>query len=145
MSGKSKIILVVVISIIGALGLAYYGIMQIDFVGYKDPKVVAENMKRWEKMILSAEYRNGTDYCKVNLLDSVNIEVSVGDKFGGTFLYEKYKIEGDTIVVIGGIKHASKYLNSDKFLIKDSKLLFKLGNKGAYDTMDIVVDKRGIR
>ena len=33
------------------------------------------------------------------------------------------------------IKHANKYFNSDKLLIKESKLLFKFNNTGSFDTI----------
>ena len=122
------------IVVCGIVGLAYYSFTQIDFIGHKDPKSVEENLKRWNNTILSAEYRNGTDYCEVNLLDSLNIEINVGDKSGGSILNEEYRIVEDTIIVIGGIKHANKYLNSNKFLIKSGKLLFKVDNSGSFDT-----------
>jgi hypothetical protein len=109
--------------------------MQIDFIGQKDPKIVEENLKRWKNTLLSAEYRNGTDYCELDLLDSVNIEINVGDKTGGVILNEEYKILNDTIVVIGGITNANKYLTSDKFLIKEKKLLFKIDSHGIFDTL----------
>jgi hypothetical protein len=54
--------------------------MQIDFIVQKGPKIVEENLKRWNNTLLSAEYRNGTDFCKVEILDSINIEINVGDK-----------------------------------------------------------------
>jgi hypothetical protein len=122
----------------GVIGIAYYtfmAFMQIDFIGQKDPKIVEENLKRWKNTLLSAEYRNGTDYCELDLLDSVNIEINVGDKSGGVILNEEYKILNDTIVVIGGITNANKYLTSDKFLIKEKKLLFKIDSHGIFDTL----------
>jgi hypothetical protein len=122
----------------GVIGIAYYtfmAFMQIDFIGQKDPKIVEENLKRWKNTLLSAEYRNGTDYCELDLLDSVNIEINVGDKTGGVILNEEYKILNDTIVVIGGITNANKYLTSDKFLIKEKKLLFKIDSHGIFDTL----------
>ncbi len=136
-----KIILIVGILFCGILGIAYYTFMQIDYIGHKDPKIVEENLKRWDNTLLSAEYRTGTDYCKVELLDSVNIIINVGDKYGGTILNEEYKILNDTIVVIGKIDHARKYLNSNKFLIQGNKLLFKLNPYGLYDTITAMTIK----
>ncbi|MCC6700761.1 MAG: hypothetical protein IT221_04510 [Fluviicola sp.] len=129
-----KPILIVGVLIFGIFGIAYFAFLQIDFIGQKDPKIVKENLKRWNNTLLSAEYRNGSDFCKVDLLDSVTIEINVGDKTGSTILTEKYKLNHDTIIVIGGVKHASKYLNSNKFLIQENKLLFKLAPNGLFDT-----------
>ena len=75
-----KKILISGVLIIGILGIAYYAFMQIDFIGQKDPKIVEENLKRWNNTLLSAEYRNGTDFCKVEILDSINIEINVGKR-----------------------------------------------------------------
>ena len=121
--------------IIGILGIAYYAFMQIDFIGQKDPKIVEENLKRWNNTLLSAEYRNGTDFCKVEILDSINIEINVGNKYGQIILNQEYKMSNDTIVVIGGTKHASKYLNSDKFLIQKNNLLFNIDSRGNFDSV----------
>lgn len=129
-----KMILTVGVLICGTLGVAYYAFMQIDFIGQKDPKIVEENLKRWDNTLLSAEFSNGTDYCKVDLLDSVNIEINVGDNSSFIILNEEYYMLNDTIVVTGGIEHAKQYLNTNKFLIKDDKLLFKLDPYGSYDT-----------
>ena len=133
-----RLILLTTGIVCGVIGIAYYtfmAFMQIDFIGQKDPKIVEENLKRWKNTLLSAEYRNGTDYCELDLLDSVNIEINVGDKSGGVILNEEYKILNDTIVVIGGITNANKYLTSDKFLIKEKKLLFKIDSHGIFDTL----------
>jgi hypothetical protein len=136
-----KIILIVGVLICGILGIAYYAFLQIDFIGQKDPNIVEENLKRWNNTLLSAEYRNGTDYCQVDLLDSVNVEINIGGKSGGVILNEEYKIFNDTIVVTGGVEHARKYLNSNKFIIKDNKLLFKLDPYGSYDTITTMTIK----
>ncbi len=133
-----KIIFIVGVSICGILAIAWQSLVQIDFVGKKDPKIVEETLKRWNNILFSAEFREGLDYCMINLLDSTKIEISVGDESGGTFLNEEYEILEDTIVVIGGIKHASKYLKSNKFLIQDSKLLFKIDSTGNFDTTTVM-------
>ncbi len=92
------------------------------------------NLKRWNTTLLSTKFKNGTDYCKVDLLDWINIKINVGDKKGGAIKNEKYKISYDTILVIGGVKYANKYLSSDKFLIQKNKLLFKVYTNGLLDT-----------
>ena len=119
----------------GILGIVYYAFLNLDFIGKKDPKIAEENRQRWENMLLFAEYRNGTDYCVIEVLDSSNIDISVGDKSGGTILNKKYKLSNDSVIVMGGIGHAGKYLNSDKFLIRGNKLMFKLDSQGEFDTV----------
>lgn len=136
-----KIIMIVGVFICVIMAIAYYAFIQIDFFGQKDPKIIEENLNRWHNTLLSAEYRNGTDYCKVDLLDSVNIEINVGDKTGGTILTEEYKLLNDTIVVIEKIDFAKKYLNCYKFLIQNNKLLFKLNPYGSYDTITTMTIK----
>jgi hypothetical protein len=54
---------------------------------------------------------------------------------GQIILNQEYKISNDTIVVIGGTKHASKYLNSDKFLIQKNNLLFNIDSRGNFDSV----------
>jgi hypothetical protein len=134
MNRTLKISALIGIFIFGAIGILYYFFVNTDYIGEKDHKIVEANLKRWNTTLLSAEFKNGTDYCKVDLLDSINIEINVGDKKGGTIINEKYKISHDTIIVIGGVKHANKYLNSDKFLIQKNKLLFKVNTNGLFDT-----------
>lgn len=126
------------ISIGGILGILYYAFTQIDFIGHKDSKVVAENVKRWNNTLLSAEYRNGTDYCNVDLLDSVNIQINTGNNSTGIILDKEYKISGDTILVIGLIDDAGKYINSDKFLIRKDKLLYKIDSHGNFDSIQVM-------
>jgi hypothetical protein len=138
--------MVKIISVIGVLScilisIVYFNLLHIDFIGDKDPKTVEENVKRWTNTILCAEYINGTDYCKVNLLDAINIEINVGDKYGGVILNEQYKIIKDTIEVITGVKYASKYLSSNQFIIQNTKLLFKANNKYALDTLQAMTIK----
>jgi len=133
-----NILFIIGVIIFGIGTVAYFGFLQIDFIGHKDPKSVEENLKRWNNTLLSADFRDGTDYCKVDLLDSTKIEINVGDKFGGTILNQEYKLSEDTIIVIGGIKHASEYLNSEKFLIQNNKLLFKINKAGSFDTATVM-------
>jgi hypothetical protein len=129
-------LLIIVVTIIGGLiGLAYYSFMQIDFIGHKDPKVVKANLERWDKMLLEAEYRDGTNYCKINLLDSVNIEINVGDAAGGTIMTKVYKLSGDTIIIMGEIKHTDKYINSSEMIIQNDKILYLKDNIGYFDTI----------
>lgn len=136
-----KTILIVSIVIGGILGILYYIYTQIDFIGHKDPKIIAENVKRWNNTILSAEYRNGTDYCNVDLLDSVNIQINTGNSSSGVILDKEYKISGDTIIIVGGIEDAAKYINSDKFLIQKNKLLYKIKSPGNFDTIQAMTIK----
>lgn len=67
-------------------------------------------------------------------MDSINIEINVGDQTGGIVTNKNYKILNDTIEVIGGLEQAWQYLNTNKFLIHQNKLLFKLNLDGSYDT-----------
>jgi hypothetical protein len=131
-----KIILLIGIIILGIIGISYYCILKIDFIGQKDPKIVEANLKRFNKTLLSAEYREGTNYCRVELLDSINIEINVGDKSGSTIINEEYRIYNDTIIVIGGIKHFS-----NKFLIQKNKLLYKIDKNGSLDLNTVMTIK----
>ena len=123
--------------------MGYYGLLLIDYVEH-NPKITEESIDRWNKTIFSAEYSNGENYCKVDLLDTTKIEISVGNKLDATILNEEYKLVKDTIIVIGGIKQAGKYLNSNKFLLKGNKLLYKIDPAGCFDTtafMTVKVNK----
>ena len=134
MNRTNKRIIITILVIAGLIGILYYGLLQIDFIGYKDPKIMEENRQRWDKMLLSAEYRKGADYCEIKILDSTNIEINIGDSAGGIILTEKYNLHGDTIVVLGGIKHANKYMNSDRLVIYGNKILYLLDSLGRFDT-----------
>lgn len=136
-----KTVLIAGISIGGILGILYYIYTQIDFIGHKDPKVVAENMRRLNNTLLSAEYRNGTDYCKIDLLDSVNIQINTGNNSSGVIVDKEYKLSGDTIIIVGGIEDAAKFLNSDKLLIRKNKLLYKIDAHGDFDTIQAMTIK----
>lgn len=70
-------------------------------------------------MLLSAEYRNGTDHYKIDLLDSVNIQISTGDYSSYVILDKEYKLSGDTIIIVGGVEGTAKFLSSDWLLIKE--------------------------
>ena len=135
MNKTLKILIIAIVLSVGLIGLAFYSFLQLDFIGSKDPKVVKANIERWDKMLLEAEYRNGTDYCKINLLDSVNIEINVGDAVGGVILTEKYYLSDDTIIIIDGIKHADKYINSSKMIIQNDRILYLIDDKGNFDTI----------
>lgn len=135
MKNSIKIFLISAIIIGGISGILYYTFTQIDFIGHKYPKVVAENVKRLDKTLLSAEYRNGKEYCIVNILDSVKIQIIVGDNASLMVLDKKYKSSGDTLFVVGGNKGADKYINSDQFLIHNNKLLYKTDSHGHFDTI----------
>lgn len=129
-----KILIILIAVICGLIGLAYFSFLQIDFIGQKDPEGVKANLERWDKMLLEAEYRNGTDFCNIKLLDSLNIEINVGDAAGGTIMTEDYKLSGDTIIIIHGIKHADKYINSSKMIIQNDRILYLIDNNGNFDT-----------
>lgn len=136
-----KTVLIVSVSICGILGILYYAFTQIDFIGHKDPKVVADNVKLWNNTLLSAEYRNGTDYCNVNLLDSINIQINTGNNSTGIILEKEYKVSGDTILVRGLVDDGGKYINSDKLLIRNNKLLYKIDSHGNYDSIKAMTIK----
>jgi len=136
--------MIILLVIVVLLGVLFYSFLQFDFVGHKDPKIIEENLKRWNNMLLSAEYRNGTDYCTIELLDSVNIDISVGDKTGGVYLNERYQLSGDTIFVQEEIAPEREYLKFNKFLIDGDRVYFLLDSNGNFDTtksMDVSVSR----
>lgn len=133
----------------GFVIMLYYKLSQGDFVSQKKPKVIEETKQR-DRILLSAAYKKDADYCKVDLVDSVNIAISVADSIGEVVLMKTYRITGDTIIILGGISSISKYINpekfliSEKFLIKGKKIFYLLNRKGEYDstrTMDIAFNK----
>lgn len=129
------ILLITAIAIIGGfLGLFYYSFTQIDFIGSKDPKVVKANVERWDKMLLKAEYRSGTDYFKISLLDSATIEINAGNASRGTILTKQYTLSGDTIILIDGIKNAGEFLSSSEMLIQNDRVLYFKDSDGNFDT-----------
>lgn len=130
-----KTLLIVSVILFGIFGILYYAYTQIDFIGHKDPKIVAENVKRWNNTLLSAEYRNGMDHCNVDLLDSVNIQINTGNSSSGIILDKEYKISGDTILIVGGMEDGAKYINTDKFVIRKNKLFYKIDSHGNFDTI----------
>jgi hypothetical protein len=129
-----KALTIVVIAIAICFALLYYAFLHIDFIGHKDPKIAAENVERWNNMLLSAAYRQETDYCKVDLIDSTKMEINVGDKTGGTFVTVDYTISGDTIINLDGIAHVTQYLNSDRFIIDSNRIFYRLDKIGKFDT-----------
>jgi hypothetical protein len=144
MSKSYRVLIFGVLSVVALLGFAYYGFRNIDFIGHKDPEIVKANLERWDKMLLKAEFRNGTDYCEINLLDSINIEINVGDSAGGTFITENYKLASDTIIILNGIKHVDKYINSSEMLIQNDRILYlkdSVGNFDSTQTMEVKFNK----
>jgi hypothetical protein len=136
-----KVLLGLIIFIIVLLGFAYYSLTHIDFIGKKDPEAASETVKRWNSILLTAEYRNGTDYCELNLLDSANLEINIGDSYGGSIVNKQYLIIKDTIKVIGGLSEIEKYNIVDNLLIRGNKLLFRLSPNQNYDTTVTMVIK----
>ncbi|CAD0005588.1 MULTISPECIES: hypothetical protein [Flavobacterium] len=124
-------------------GAFYIFFINIDFVGHKDPKTVKENLKRENNKILSAEYRNGTDYCKIDLLDKANIEINVGNSKTGIILNEKYHISGDTIIIEKNSNEfinedLKEYMNTDKFIIADKQILFEVDKNNQYNKSKVM-------
>jgi hypothetical protein len=128
-----KLLFVVTALVCGTLALGYYSFLGIQFIEH-NPQITLENEKHADSKIFSAEYKEGRDYFKVYLTDSVNIQIYIGDQKGDTVINERYRLVNDTIVVVGGIKIANKYFNSDKFIIKDKKVLYRLDNSRFFDT-----------
>ncbi len=116
------------------LGIAYYLFLQIDLVGYRDPQAVAESQRRMNNILLSAEFRKGTDYCNIELLDSSSIQINAGDSAGSSIITKPYTINGDTIIVLEGIEHVEKYMNTHKLIIRNDKILYLLNSLRNYDT-----------
>ena len=133
MNKGTKILITIIITIGGLIGLTYYNLTHIDFIGQKDPEVVRSNLERWEKILLEAEYRDGPDYCKIILLDSVNIEINVGDASVWIIVTETYKLVGDTIIIVDGIKQVDKYLNSPEMIIQNDRILYLKDSTGNFD------------
>jgi len=148
-----KRIITVGITVVGIfllfIGAFYLFFINIDFVGQKDPKTVKENLKKENNKILSAEYRNGTDYFKIDLLDKTTIEINVGNSKKGLVLNEKYHISGDTIIIE---KDSNKFINDDlkeysttnKFIIVANHIVFEVDANNEYNkskVMDIKFNK----
>ncbi|HWZ23043.1 MAG TPA: hypothetical protein VNW06_10340 [Cytophagaceae bacterium] len=134
----------------GFIVMLYYNLSKGDFVEKKKPPVVIEASKHRDNMLLSAEYKNGTDFCKIDLLDSVNIEIGVSDSSGHVALLQTYRMAGDTIFVLGKISNVGKYITSgdyivsNKLLIKGTKMLGLVKEGGGLDsirTLDIKFNK----
>ena len=134
MNKRLKILIIVITIIGGIVGFVYYSFTQIDFIGHKDPEVVKANLERWDKMLLEAEYRNGTDYCNIKILDSINIEINTGNAVGGTIITKDYKLSGDTIIIIDGIKHLENYINSTEMIINHDQIGYLKNINGEFDT-----------
>jgi hypothetical protein len=134
-----KLLLISGLVMAGLFAMAFYFFLQIDFIGEKDPAIQEANRQRWKNMLLSAEYRNGTDYCVVEVEDSVNMFISAGDKAGGIMLTPKYRVSGDTIIMAEGTTlHAGKHLNSDRLLVKGDKLLYLTDRNGNFDSSRVM-------
>lgn len=144
MNYSLKLLLIVSTVICILMAFAYFYFTNIDFVGNKNPKIIKENLNRNKNMILEASYRNGTDYCRINLLDSINIEINTGNKFGSVILNETYTSIGDTIIINGAIEDLKKYSIQNKLLIQKKKILFRLDSLGKYDStisMNVIFKK----
>ncbi|WP_027420344.1 hypothetical protein [Crocinitomix catalasitica] len=135
MNKRLKTLIIVITIIGGIVGFVYYSFTQIDFIGHKDPEVVKANLERWDKMLLEAEYRNGTDYCNIKILDSINIEINTGNAVGGTIITKDYKLSGDTIIIIDGIKHLENYINSTEMIINHNQVVYLKNINGEFDTI----------
>ncbi len=134
MKKTSKILAVYAIILLTTIGSLYYSFCTIDFIGHKDPKVIAANNERQEKMLLEAEYKEFTDRCNLKLLDSVEAEISIWDSYGGTIDYTGYTINNDTLI-LDNISSFKKTLNSKKMIIKEDRILYrKYDNSDIFDT-----------
>ena len=134
MNKLSKVFLGFFVLIIVLLVYFYYSLTHIDFMGKRDPEAVEASFRRLNGILLSAEYRKGTDYCEVSLLDSINIEINVGDSYGGSILNKEYKINKDTIEIIGGVTEIEKFKVSSKLFVQKDKIFYRLGENNIYDT-----------
>ena len=47
---------------------------------------------------------------------------------------EKYRMSGDTIIIIEGLKHADKYINSAEMVIQGNQILYLKDKSGGFDT-----------
>ena len=131
---KSNIFLGLFILIVVVLGYLYYTLTHIDFMGEREPDAVEASFKRLNGILFSAEYRKGTDYCEVSLLDSINIEINVGDSYGGSILNKEYKIIKDTIEIIGGVTEIKKFKFSSKLFVQKDNVFYRLVENDIYDT-----------
>ena len=131
---KSNIFLGLFILIVVVLGYLYYTLNHIDFMGEREPDAVEASFKRLNGILFSAEYRKGTDYCEVSLLDSINIEINVGDSYGGSILNKEYKIIKDTIEIMGGVTEIKKFKFSSKLFVQKDNVFYRLVENDIYDT-----------
>jgi hypothetical protein len=134
MSKSLKIFLGIFVLIVILIGYFYYSLTHIGFMGNRDPEAVEASNKRLNGILLSAEYRKGTDYCEINLLDSINIEIIIGDSYGGSILNKEYAINKDTIKIIGGVTEIDKYNFSDRLVVLNDKIFYKIESNKKLDT-----------
>jgi hypothetical protein len=139
-----RVLAFVSIAVAGFIVMLYYNLSKGDFVEKEKPPVVIEASKHRDNMLLSAEYKNGTDFCKIDLLDSINIEIGVSDSSGQVALLQTYRMAGDTIIVLGKISNVGKYITSgdyivsDKLLIKGPKMLGLVDRFGYLDSIRVL-------
>jgi hypothetical protein len=137
----SKVLITLTLIIIGFLFLIIYSFLHSYSVGHNDPVAVEASKQYFENIQLSAEYRNGTDYFTIDLLDSNSIKIGAGDRFGGVIIEPQYSIAGDTISVLEDNRPINKYINSDMFLIKGNKVYYILDNHKHFDTTQYMIVK----
>ncbi len=127
-------------------GGAYLVFVNIDFVGKKDPKTVEANVKREKSKLLSAEFRDGTDYCEINLMNKQTIEISTGNNATGIVIFERYHVSGDTIIIEKdpnkfADEDLREYINTYKFLIAGNQIFFELNADKQYNKSKAMVIK----
>lgn len=137
----NKVLTTLTLIIVGFLFLIIYSFLHSYSVGHNDPVAAEASKQYFDSILLSAEYRNGTDYFTIDLLDSNSIKIGAGDRFGGVIIEPQYRIAGDTITVLEDNRPINKYINSDKFLIEENKVYYILDNHKQFDTTQYMIVK----
>jgi hypothetical protein len=119
-----------------ALGLVLWVIYEathIDYMGDRNSIDFAGMTKERNRILFIAE-REAFPYGRVQLTDSVKMELEMGDARGTTLITLDYKISGDTIIFKNDLGSLSEFIHTNKLLMSKTKLLFNVNDKGVYDT-----------
>ena len=124
-----RVILVLVGVFLIFFGVVYYFISNIHFSGREDPKDMLEYNKYIDDMLLSAEYRKYTDYCSIELLDSINAQINTGNNAYSIIVPKEYIINNDTIIFKKDVYpnetgELAKYVDAEKYLLRIRLFMF---------------------
>jgi hypothetical protein len=144
MNRTSKIGLIVIVptSLFILIAFCVHELSVVDLIGHKDLETIEKNNESNKKILLTAEYRDGTNSCEITLMDSVNIEINDGNSIGNSIFHTEYELDKDTIKILDGLQQSNKIVR--KLLIRDNKLLFRSDKNNQYDSltfMNIMINK----